>query len=365
MKLEAGRRGELAAGLCSADTPNLRLLCQLASFGALGSTGDLAGPCPLRSGWELALFGRGLLRIRFVTTPLPQSTCPFSRSGGNWVRFARLSLSGAGLGDLAGPRLPRPAREIGFVSHDYLQHRQYSQPSRAAPFRPGRGKLGSFGTMHPSDGSAGASPAWARLCPCRQLASFVPAVPATVPPATSPVPARSCHCLEIGFVSHVFVRSTAFTRIGPVFPGNADLPIGIRKQPIRIGHRVPQREILRWGGALPNATRPFGDPDWRSRGTPHGSGSLLVYPRLWGKSSTRTNSGPLTTKPSNVVVSYSSSAILLSGYHTETSIPRQLKSWLGWVVSYGGCTAGKVNHSVRDHTCSARPAAIAGVHGCQ
>src|SRR5439155_15577254 len=33
----------------------------------------------------------------------------------------------------------------------------------------------------------------------------------------------------------------------------------------------------------------------------------------------------------------------------------------GLMVSYFNCTTGKVSHSVKDHTWSARPAAIAGV----
>jgi hypothetical protein len=36
-----------------------------------------------------------------------------------------------------------------------------------------------------------------------------------------------------------------------------------------------------------------------------------------------------------------------------------------WVVSRQRCTAGRVTHSSRDQTWSARPAAIAGVRGCQ
>ena len=35
-----------------------------------------------------------------------------------------------------------------------------------------------------------------------------------------------------------------------------------------------------------------------------------------------------------------------------------------WMVSYFNCTTGKVSHSVKDHTWSARPAAIAGVRLC-
>jgi hypothetical protein len=35
-----------------------------------------------------------------------------------------------------------------------------------------------------------------------------------------------------------------------------------------------------------------------------------------------------------------------------------------WMVSYFNCTTGKVSHSVKDHTWSARPAAIAGVRFC-
>ena len=34
------------------------------------------------------------------------------------------------------------------------------------------------------------------------------------------------------------------------------------------------------------------------------------------------------------------------------------------MVSYFNCTTGKVSHSVKDHTWSARPAAIAGVRFC-
>src|SRR5262252_4580552 len=34
------------------------------------------------------------------------------------------------------------------------------------------------------------------------------------------------------------------------------------------------------------------------------------------------------------------------------------------MVSYLNCTTGKVSHSVKDHTWSARPAAIAGVRCC-
>ena len=35
------------------------------------------------------------------------------------------------------------------------------------------------------------------------------------------------------------------------------------------------------------------------------------------------------------------------------------------VVSRQRCTAGRVSHSSKDHTWSAKPAAIAGVRGCQ
>ena len=38
--------------------------------------------------------------------------------------------------------------------------------------------------------------------------------------------------------------------------------------------------------------------------------------------------------------------------------------WLMQMVSYLNCTTGKVSHSVKDHTWSARPAAIAGVRCC-
>ena len=156
MKSGAGRRGELAAGLCSLDTSNLRLLCQLASFGALGSTGStgsVAGPCPSRSGRELALFGRGRLCVRFVITRLPQSTCPSYRSGRNWVCFARFGPNGAGGAIL--PVCAIPARAELASLRACPQCRRCAGPSGHWLFRLGWGQLGSFGAIGPSDASAG------------------------------------------------------------------------------------------------------------------------------------------------------------------------------------------------------------------
>ena len=239
MKFGAGRRGGLAAGLCSRGTSNSRLLCQLASFGALGSTGDtggLAGPCLLRSGWELALFGRGRLCVRVVITRVLQSTCPSYCSGRNWVCFAQLP-------PVSAVHPVRPGIGVfGWGGANWVRLEQSVRttvPPTPAPVAVRGGKL----------------------------ASFVPPGPTPASPATSPVRVRSCRSGRIGFVSRAFVRSTAFTRIGPVFPGNADLPIGIRKQPI-------------------------------------------------------------TTKPSKVVVSYLSSLILLLCHHTGVLIMSQIKSRL-------------------------------------
>ena len=186
--------------------------------------------------------------VRFVITRVPQSTCPSYRSGGNWVCFARFAPS-MGVGRCC-PAWPG----IGL-------------------FRLGRGQLGSFGAIGPSDGSAGAfaGPCPSLSVPANWLRLYNRAQRRLRrrprPSAPAPVAAG-----RIGFVSHAFVRSTAFTRIGPVFP----------------------------------ASRRYSE---RSRSP---LGSLC----LWGKSSTRKHAGPLTTKPSKVVVSYLSSAILLLCYHT-------------------------------------------------
>jgi hypothetical protein len=92
---------------------------------------------------------------------------------------------------------------------------------------------------------------------------------------------------------------------------------------------------IRSGGGLPDPARSPSSRSWqgnwlrlyqRSRGTPNGPGSPPESLRRRGRSSTRTDAGPLTTKPSKVVVSSLSPSILLLGYHIYTPIPRQVKS---------------------------------------
>ena len=172
MKFEVGRRGGFAAGLCSLDTSNVRLLCQLASFGTLGSTGgngSVAGPCPLRSRRKLALFVRGRWRVRFVITRVSQSTCPSYCPDGNWVCFARLpqgrqcSRLGRALASPAG------VGPIGFVWRNKPQRRLRGRLRPPAPVSVCAGKLGSF----------------------------VPAVATTISPATSFVPTHSCRWGEL------------------------------------------------------------------------------------------------------------------------------------------------------------------------
>ena len=150
--------------------------------------------------------------------------------------------------------------------------------------RPGRGQLGSFGAMNPSDGSIG---------------EF-----------GGPRPSRS---VSANWVCLYHWSRRRFRR-RPRPSASAPAPA--------------------WRLAL-FRTHWFGVP--RSRGsdrsfppqggTPNGPRSPLGSLRLWDRSSTRTRVGPLTTKPSKVVVAYLCVAILLPDYHTAASIPRQVKCW--------------------------------------
>jgi hypothetical protein len=231
------------------------------------------------------LFGRGLLRVRFVITLLPQSTCPSYRPGGNWVCFAHFGASRAGLGDRAGARPSRPAREIGFVSHDCP--RVGNAPGLAGQrlFQPMRGKLGSFGATGPSDGSAGAF--------------------------AGPRPSLSVSANWVRLYQRSQRRLRGRPRPSP------PAPVAVWKLAL---FRMPSFGVPRLRGS-----------DWSfppKGGTPSGPGSPPGSLRRRGRSPTRMRAGPLTTKLSKVVVSYLSSSILLPCYHTRVPITSQIKSWL-------------------------------------
>jgi hypothetical protein len=86
----------------------------------------------------------------------------------------------------------------------------------------------------------------------------------------------------------------------------------------------PSASVAR-GGLASFRTPSFGvprlrGPDWSfppEGGTPNGPRSPPGSLFLWGRSLTMAHTGPLTTKPSKVVVSCLSSAILLLGYHMD------------------------------------------------
>jgi hypothetical protein len=178
--------------------------------------------------------------------------------------------------------LPGAWGGIGFVSHKCLGVGGVSGSGRALPFPAGLGQIGFVWRNKPQRRLRRRlrrpAPISVRV---GKLASFVQAVTTTTPLATSPVPTHSC----------------------------------------------------RWGKLASFRTHSFGVPplggkdqsDPRKRGTPNGPRSPAGSLFLGGKSSTMAHAGPLTTKPSKVVVSYLCFAILLPDYHTNASIPRQVK----------------------------------------
>jgi hypothetical protein len=214
---------------------------KLASFGTpgpTGGTGSLAGPCPPRSGRKLALFCCG---------PLARHICHNSFTA---KRLPAFSL----------------CRELALFRAFW-------------PNGAGRGKLGSFGAIDPSDGSVGdfAGPRPSRSIPANWLRLYQ----------------RSQRRF------HRRPRPSASTSIA------RDELASFRTH---------------WFGVprLRGSDRSFPPKG----GTPNGPRSQC----LWGRSSTRMHTGPLTTKPSQVVVSHLPFAILLLCYHTVAPIPRQAKS---------------------------------------
>ena len=158
--------------------------------------------------------------------------------------------------------LPAARGAIGFVSHECPGSAVLPALAGRCLFRPVWGKLGSFGAIRPSDGSVGVFAGPRRLRPCRQIGFVCTSSPndGSAGDLARPHPLLSMG--EIGFVSHAFVRSPAFTRDRT---GLFRLKAVLRTVHDRLRDRCC----------------------------------------LWGKFSTMAHAGPLTTKPSKVVVSLS------------------------------------------------------------
>ncbi len=236
-------------------------------MGPTGGAGSLASPGPLRSVRELALFCRGLLRVQCVITLLPQSTCPSYRSGGNWVCFARSGPRGAGMG------LGHPGPRGRLALFDAIASRVGSTcgPTGQRLFRPVRGKLGLFDARGPGDGSAGAF--------------------------AGPRPALSTSANWLC----LYHRSQRRLRQGPRPSPSAPVDVAdwlcFARRRTTETPRTPRMKLSSCLSTSPRSPR----------------GSLC----LCGRSSTSTCAGALTTKPSQVVVSYQRSSVVLLCYHTD------------------------------------------------
>jgi hypothetical protein len=120
----------------------LRELALFHTICPAGGTGSLAGPCLTPPGRKLALFFRGLLRVRFTITLSPKSTYPSCRSG-----------------------------RIGFVPYALVRRDRPRRPCRPAPVSGRPPKLALFRTFGPTAGTGSI----AAPCPClplRKLALF-------------------------------------------------------------------------------------------------------------------------------------------------------------------------------------------------
>ena len=117
-----------------------------------GGTGSLAGPCPLPSVRQLALFRRGLGRVQFVITLYPKSACPLFHFGGNWLCLYHRSQRRL----RRRPRRRCPLlslRGIGFVWHASAAPRRHGRHRRPSATGTARGKLALFRTHAPREAS--------------------------------------------------------------------------------------------------------------------------------------------------------------------------------------------------------------------
>ena len=174
--------------------------------------------CPLcRSGEELALFGAAVSCLSGDSS-FSRSTWLCGRARQDWVRFARFGPAVTAWAALRPLPTPACTGELALFGAIATSVAGASGHAVWHLSRPVQGKLGSFGATSPSGGSADAFAGPRPSLSIGKLGLFVPAVATTTPPATLSVGVRSCRSGRIGFVSHAFVRSTAFTRIEPVFP---------------------------------------------------------------------------------------------------------------------------------------------------
>ena len=116
-------------------------------------------------------FAEPLLLVRFVINLFHHSTCRYFSPPGDWLCFAKSALA-APLPTLPGRACSGQWREIGFVSHAWLQHRPHlptgelalfgapgsggpslPRPRRSAPISGHPGKLALFRTLDPGGSS--------------------------------------------------------------------------------------------------------------------------------------------------------------------------------------------------------------------
>ena len=179
------------------------------TVGPIVVIGSPADPWPLRSGRELALFGRGLLRVQFYHNSFPVKHLPFVSFRSDWRLFRTFcGLAASALAALHGPRPRVPAhRELASFGTLVPSDGRACGLGRRALLPAGADQLGSFGAIVvPGDGSAGASPAAPSSCPRRELAFVCTrSCPTTAPSVTCRPSVPSLHA-DVGRIGFRFAR---------------------------------------------------------------------------------------------------------------------------------------------------------------